>query len=271
MLVTRIVTMPSQYDDLEIFVRENDSGSSATTIIFVIVDVVLIIIILAVIHFKYFNLSMLVDRLLGKAEKKSLQTAPKFLASSIESFDASLHTEPCRICEKAFQPKEKVRILHCNHAFHSRCIDPCLTLCVRVCPTCRTVINVPEDKAKDFPLEIEYPAHSTPKASFISTASSTSTTSTDYSTDTENYARLCKNFHLLTERIAAQAKRQIQSSSSSLEKQPRKSYRKKGNLGPTLSTPISSTQSLPNTSTQSLPVEKSKSNKSGKSRGSQTV
>ena len=45
--------------------------------------------------------------------------------------------ETCCICLDDFEEGDKLRILPCDHAYHSKCIDSWLVKHKRICPQCR--------------------------------------------------------------------------------------------------------------------------------------
>lgn len=55
--------------------------------------------------------------------------------------------ETCCICLDDFEVGDKLRILPCDHGYHSKCIDPWLLKTKRICPQCRKKVfpNTPEE------------------------------------------------------------------------------------------------------------------------------
>lgn len=55
----------------------------------------------------------------------------------IHKFKAGDPFETCCICLDDFEENDKLRILPCDHGYHSKCIDPWLVKNKRICPQCR--------------------------------------------------------------------------------------------------------------------------------------
>ena len=55
----------------------------------------------------------------------------------IHKFKSGDPYETCCICLDDFTDGDKLRILPCDHAYHSKCIDSWLVKHKRICPQCR--------------------------------------------------------------------------------------------------------------------------------------
>ncbi|KAF8472057.1 hypothetical protein BDZ91DRAFT_791071 [Kalaharituber pfeilii] len=55
----------------------------------------------------------------------------------------------CPVCMDDFEEGQEIRILPCNHSFHTDCIDPWLLNVTGSCPLCRIDLRPPEERERD--------------------------------------------------------------------------------------------------------------------------
>ncbi|RWS19842.1 E3 ubiquitin-protein ligase RNF167-like isoform X1, partial [Leptotrombidium deliense] len=63
------------------------------------------------------------------------------------SYQKGSTVEECSICYDEYVEKDRLRVLACNHKFHSKCVDVWLRNNNRECPLCRS--HVPLESSTD--------------------------------------------------------------------------------------------------------------------------
>lgn len=63
--------------------------------------------------------------------------------------------ECCAICLEDYVDNDKLRVLPCEHAYHSKCIDPWLTKNRRVCPVCKRKVFTGDERPSDLETDSE--------------------------------------------------------------------------------------------------------------------
>lgn len=63
--------------------------------------------------------------------------------------------ECCAICLEDYVDNDKLRVLPCEHAYHSKCIDPWLTKNRRVCPVCKRKVFTGDERPSDLESDSE--------------------------------------------------------------------------------------------------------------------
>lgn len=74
---------------------------------------------------------------------------------SSELIEQPFHDIACTICLEDYEEGEMLRVLPCNHAFHSECIVPWLTQRSPTCPLCKALLEVVRDGDDEHRRQVE--------------------------------------------------------------------------------------------------------------------
>ena len=106
-------------------------------------------IVLLLVLFVYRISQYIHSRKIQKLEEKKKLIQDKLLQLQLKEFTKEDKYDCCSICLEDYEYSDQLRILPCDHAFHSKCVDQWLSTKKRFCPLCKQKV-LGEDDEDDY-------------------------------------------------------------------------------------------------------------------------